>query len=134
MGLCRDDRLEPSLCLMDISKFESASIPIEVLFWRGGKDDRVTHDTPLFWIEGVGPETLHIDLLHTWHLGPATCLVAFTCWFMIRAQVFHDAIPVLDMAENDRLGVLILRSEMWQFYKQHAQEDPEWEQKNSKVF
>ena len=87
MHLKAGDRLEPTPSLLDISKFELQPPPFRATFWRMTSDDRVSHRSPLWQIEGMFADRHFIDILHTWHLGPLTSFIPFTLRFIINSGI-----------------------------------------------
>ena len=56
-------------------------LPFEAHFWRGSTDVRLTHESPLLAITGVGVGTYGIDKMHTWVFGPVGAFIAHAFTF-----------------------------------------------------
>ena len=93
--LLKGDRLEPSRVLPDTVDFPTAALPLRVVFWRRKFDhknrplNRVLHRNPLFSpTTGLSPDNVHIDLLHTAHLGVYLSLIQEVCWSAVRNDIY----------------------------------------------
>lgn len=134
LGLLAMDRLEPNALLRDVAMFENQTCPFDVIFWRGDKDDRVYHNSPIMNIPGASTDLYGIDLLHTWGLGVMQIFVGFVLWHCIRSKIGSTKLPWLSKEEDDKIGVLHLKSELWAFYAQRRKTDKRWSAKGSQVF
>jgi hypothetical protein len=133
LGLHAMDRLEPCALLRDVAKFEHQTCPFDVLFWRGDKDDRIYHNSPLMNIPGASTDLYGIDLLHTWGLGVMQNFVGFVLWYCIRSKIGYTQLPWLSKDEENKIGVLHLKSELWAFYAERRKHDKRWSAKGSQV-
>ena len=71
LNLCAFDRLEPSVNLVNVGKWEDlADFPVRLIFWRCSRESVARHRNPL-WDPTIGLtlESLYFDILHTLHLG-----------------------------------------------------------------
>jgi hypothetical protein len=127
------DRLEPSQSLPDVGRFETTDTPFECMFWCIQRNDRLTHPSPLFSVPGVATDLYGIDTLHGWHLGGIAAFVAYVFYFVVLSRIFNPDIPWLNADDIFRLGVLRLRSELWNYYKMRQDRDPDFRTKGSKV-
>ncbi len=89
------DRLEPCRALPDTIDFPTATLPLRVTFWRRRFDDRhrplnrMMHRNPLFSEStGLTPDNIHIDLLHTAHLGVYLTLIQEVRWSAVRNDIY----------------------------------------------
>jgi len=71
VGLPSGDRLEPSKSFRDVGTFELMPVPFTARVWRGSKEDRITHVSPLFSIEGFATLRLY---RYVTYLGPGPVL------------------------------------------------------------
>eukprot|EP00959_Pyramimonas_sp_CCMP1952_P338687 7092581-Pyramimonas_sp.AAC.1 len=119
------DRLEPSLQLLDIEKFEEAPIPhggLEVTFWRSHRDkkqrvlDTVHRRSPLFTPEvGITPQTvLMVDTLHTLYLGVFQNFVACVIWEALSQNVFD--VPGTTKDETQEYGIYKINLDLRAWY------------------
>jgi len=126
-------RLEPCEKLRDIHQFEHQDCPFDCVFWRGVKTDRITHSTPLWDIEGMSLSMFGIDMLHTWALGAMQSFVGFTFWHFLRSKVFSSGLAWLSLEEDEKIGMIQVKSEMWRYYRARRKRDPEWKAKGSEA-
>ena len=82
------DRLEPTADIVDVARFETTPPPFSAVFWRMSKDDRVSHESPLYSIEGVFADSHCIDTMHCWHLGRFLQYIALVLRFVTSSNVF----------------------------------------------
>ena len=91
--LIEGDRLEPSLVLVDVDKFESIDprvLAIRLTFWRKVQT-RVKHRNPLFGEAlGVTPDILVVDSLHALNLGTLKRFAQELVWQMFWNQVWIE--------------------------------------------
>ena len=134
LGLQSGDRLLPTKVLPDVSKFEYLELPVVVHFWRSKPTDRMIHECPLINIEGVSPSVSYaIDLLHTWHLGPIAAYVGYVFRFLLESRIWCSNLHFLASEDAERLGLLELKSRMWQYYAEKRQGNPDWAKTSSEV-
>ena len=81
--------------LPDTVDFPTAALPLRVVFWRRKFDhknrplNRVLHRNPIFSpTTGLTPDSVHIDLLHTAHLGVYLSLIQEVCWSAVRNDIY----------------------------------------------
>ena len=69
--LNKGDRLEPSLCVMDVASIDARTPPLDLVFWRTTNETITKHRNPIFddAIATSPAETLGIDWLHSISLG-----------------------------------------------------------------
>ena len=132
LGLQKGWRLEPSSQLPDVGAFETCATPFNCVFYVGGADGRLMHQSPFLQIPGVDLNTWCVDILHTWHYGPLSTYITVTLQEILKTPVYQPTLEGLDKAEMDKLALLSLRSDMWMFYKK-KREDPEWRKRGSEV-
>ena len=125
LGLCCGDRLEPSAGL--------PNVPFEVCFWRMTAGDRVLHQSPLFGIKGVGPESFAIDLLHTWHLGCLARYIGHSLRFLVKSGIFAPPLHSLSGADRNRLALQQIKGELWCWYATQRQRDRNWQKRSSQA-
>ena len=127
-------RLEPSPSLMDVASLDEAKVPIQVVFWVGGTEGRVMHESPLLTlVPGVTVQSWNIDLLHAWVLGCLARFIGMCMWFFIRSGIWSPKSAYLDTEHKRRLAILHLKSELLDFYARQKKADPEWPKKHSEV-
>lgn len=129
----KGDRLEPTPDLPNVGDFENASLPLNVTFWRMFKLDRVTHDSPLWWIPGVTFRIIGIDLLHAWHLGGCAVFIGHVLMMFLLSGVLQPKLPWLGEEDCMRIGLNVLRSRLTVFYNEQARADPTWAAQSSRV-
>ena len=94
LKLRTEDRLEPTLQMMDVDKFDELGgpnfTPFICLFWRPApKNERVYHRFPLICAElGISIETFSVDELHNVHLGIMRVFVGRAIWELLLSNVF----------------------------------------------
>ena len=85
------DRLEPSMALQDIGRFEALDFSTgekEVFFWRGSLQTRAKHLNPIFDGDiGVTPEIIVPDSLHCYTLGPVKAFCRDLIWNIVLGGV-----------------------------------------------
>ena len=108
-------------------------LPLVATFWRTSTAVRLVHYSPIMDIQGVGPDSYAIDILHTWALGPVTRIIAYIFWFVLDNNIWGQDLPYLGMDDCRQLGILRLRAEMWLYYRSRRQRDPDWKHKGSEV-
>jgi len=133
VGLPSGDRLEPSKSFRDVGTFELMPVPFTARVWRGSKEDRITHVSPLFSIEGVSLRSLCIDLLHTWALGPCSVFTAFVIWHFLRCGVFASSLSWLGRDAQNKIGLLHIKSLMFSYYRRRAETDQRWKKSGSQI-
>ena len=106
LHLCKGDRLEPGEELLNVAMFEITQTPFNAVFWRSTRVGRVLHESPLVQIEGFGVQSWAIDLLHSWHLGPAGVFIGHVFWFVLNAMPWVGEVSFLDAEEHVRIGLL----------------------------
>ena len=124
LGLLADDRLEPSLHLIDVSKLEDLEIPedghVQIIFWRVSLETMARHRTPFLDAElGTDPSTcLIVDTLHALYLGVFQVWCRIAIWFLIESGIF-GALGTHE--EQHASTVLLLRHQLMAWYKaRHA--------------
>jgi hypothetical protein len=133
LGVSAGYRLEPSATLPDVGKFEMTPTPFFTHFWCADSDARVQHESPILAIEGVTLRTWCIDLLHSWHLGPLASYIGHCLHFFIASRIWSPDLPFLDAEEMQKLSLLHIKSEIWQYYKNRRATDKEWTTKGSQA-
>ena len=134
-GLEAGDRLEPSTQVIDIASFERITPPFQCHFWRGNKNDRVMHETPLLAIPGVGLRTYCIDLLHSWHLGPLSDCIAHCIWYFLECGFYSGDLPWLGIEQKKQLGLIYMRNRLMLHYRERANAgDEEFKTKGSRIW
>ena len=131
LGLQANDRLLPSVQLPDISRFETTPVPFLAVFWRGNSEARVIHPSPLLEILGLGIEHYAVDILHAWHLGGIQVFVGHVFWFMLKSKIWGSALSFLSTADDMRIALLRLKSELFSYYKDRRDSDPQWAKSGS---
>ena len=120
-NLLKDDRLEPSIQLPDTHVFRSATLPVELTFWRRhtiGKacTDLAHRNNPLFSYDICGSiqNVLRVDLLHTLYLGVMVHYVGATIWKLIQANAMGINSGSVDIIRVQSCARL--RSHLFQWY------------------
>jgi len=132
LGLKRGDRLEPTDFLDNVANFVDMIPPFDVCFFTGLSTNRILHISPLFSIPGVSFDSWCIDLLHAWHLhGPLAAYIGTALHAVLSNNCFLE-LEGLDAEEKVRLGMLHLKSHLWQYYKNKRQ-DPNWQKTGTEV-
>jgi hypothetical protein len=127
------DRLEPTLALRDVSKFESLQPPFRVRFWRCFEEDRVIHDSPLFLVPGLNIQTQGPDSLHGWALGPVSSYIPLVLWFLIGSSLYTPAIDYLSTEDCAKIALMRIKNKLWAHYKV-KRGDPRWRAKGSEIW
>ena len=115
-------------------RFETMSLGFTAVFWRTSVENRLLNSCPLFDIEGCDTNTLAIDLLHTWHLGPLAKYIAFVMWSVLQCKAFSPDLANMAAGDCLHLSLLRLRAEMWKHYSRRRHTDPTWRKKGSEVY
>ena len=131
--LMKGDRLEPTLALRDVSDFESLVPPFEVTFWRNFDEDRVLHDSPLFWVPGLGVDTHGPDTLHTWCLGPVISFIPLALWFLIESSIYTPKIDFLSREDCSSIALMRIKQKLWAHYRIKRTE-PRFKTKGSEIW
>ena len=126
------DRLEPSMELFDISKFEETPTPFNATFWCMTKRDRMLHESPIFSIPGVTIRSYAKDLLHTWDLGPVGLYISEVFWKLLDSNVLLGVNAAPTVEDHRILGLMQIKSEMWRYYASRSS-DEDFKRKGSKV-
>lgn len=127
-------RLEPSPLLMDVASLDEAEVPIQVVFWVGGTEGRVMHESPLLTlVPGVTVQSWNIDLLHAWVLGCLARFIGMAIWFFLRSGIWTPKSAYLDTDQKRKLAIAHLKSELLLFYARQRKADPDWPKKHSEV-
>ncbi|CAE7541050.1 unnamed protein product [Symbiodinium sp. CCMP2592] len=134
LGLRKGWRLEPCPGLPDVGQFEFTPLPFDCTFWVGPEDGRLTHGCPLFDIPGLTWESWAIDIMHSWHLGPLQQLVSLTLHFCIGSGLFAPKTIHLNASDRQQMSLLVIKSELFLFYQQLRELDPEWKRKGTEVW
>jgi hypothetical protein len=124
LGLRANDRLEPSSSLPDVSKLEDLHVPATVTFWRSREESVTRHRNPLFVgtaVTGLGLSSLTVDLLHALYLGVMNRYCAVVLWFLFSSEIFGT---VGTAEENLQTAVLIIKSQLMAWYKDHQRANP----------
>ena len=110
LNLAKGDRLEPSDYLQDVGQFENLTPPVQVLFWRPGKQTFTYHRNPLFAADtGLSVKSLALDTLHCLYLGVYKHYCMTVMWELILADVWATGASTQD--QNIQDSVLRLRQE-----------------------
>ena len=133
LGLRKGWRLEPSAAVPDVSQVERTQLPVEVTFWIGPEDGRLTHTCPLFRLEGVTLDTWSIDIMHAWHLGPMQQFISLSIHSCLNTGLFGPRTRRMNAEDIRELALLSIKSELFQFYKMLRDTDPDWRKKGSEV-
>ena len=133
LGLCKGSRLEPTSQLADVASFEYVATPFKACFWVGPEDARLTHMCPLFRLHGVTLDTWAIDIMHAWHLGPLQQLVSLSLHFCMDCGLWAPRTTQLAAADRKEMSLLAIKAELFQFYKEIRNTDPEWRQKGTEA-
>ena len=134
LGLHAGYRLDPCESLRDVAAFEEQAPPFEVLWWTGGDEDRLTHITPLASIIGFSWAMYGVDILHCWLLGPMQSFVAFCLWHALRCKIFGTNLSWLSLDEENRLGLLQIKNELWAYYRNRRKTDEDWAKRGPRYF
>ena len=127
LGLRRDDRLEPSEHLLDISLLREVPLEgddtIKVVFWRSSNESLARHRNPILDAEiGLSPKrALSIDPLHCLYLG------VFRIWCMVviwKLIVNHAYARVGTAEENLVATAMVIRKHLLNFYVQRHSDRP----------
>ena len=124
LGLRTKDRLEPCSTVPDTGKgFDDIdTFPIVVLFWRSSQETRARHRNPLFDANiGIGVSRFAIDTLHCLDLGVFKNFCMELFWALLIANAWHIEAP--DQETRDRLSVLRLRSQLFDWYKRSVSDN-----------
>ena len=119
--------------LWDVADFEQKTPPFRVIFWLAPPNARLQHKSPIFSIPNVTVNTWSADILHTWALGPLGSYVALGIWYAFDIGAYASGLPWLDAEEKQRLQLLSLRSELWQYYKDRRDGDPNWKKTGTQI-
>ena len=124
LGLCAGDRLEPSVLLPNVAKFESLNaFPVLVSFWRCSNETMARHRNPLFCTAlGLSPHScLTVDFLHSLFLGVMHVYCRHVLWFLIEKGVWGR---MATEEETVQVVAIALRHELNQWYKRRHAERP----------
>ena len=102
------------------------------LFMVDSEDARLVHDCPLLELSGVGLETLSLDIMHSWHLGPLQLLTSMALNYAIDSNLWAPPTEGLDAADKRKLSLLAIKAEQFQWYKE-KRKDPDWRGKGSEA-
>ena len=118
LGLLADDRLEPSMELQDVGKFEQLTrFPINIIFWRVSRATLVWHRCPL-WDRRLGisaRRSIALDLLHTYYLGPLLGFAKDGLWCLVDSEIWGRAETTV--SEKQLVAIHCMSHEHGQFYK-----------------
>ena len=118
------DRLEPSEKLPDVGSLEDLRTPSEIIFWRKDRETLTRHRNPIFDLEiGLTPRSIMVvDLLHAFFLGILNAYCHRALWALIQSGAYGS----LGTAhENLLAAAMVIRSRLFQFYKDHRRAHPE---------
>ena len=138
--LLRYDRLHPSPDLLDVGGFNNRTarpVPFELWLWRfdgAPGASRLLHYAPLMGVRGVGMESWAIDILHTWHLGPLSRLIAMMIWFLLLSDCFGVTLPWMHHEDTIQLQLSRLRGALRAHYRDQRRNDPDWSTRASQVW
>lgn len=113
----------------DVARFEFMEPPFETVFWRMGKDGRVTHDCPILEhpdTTGLSYDDWVADLLHSWVMGPLSGLVGKTLMFFVKSGIVTPTSIHLANEDRDRLAMLHVKTLASAYYKELKEADPSW--------
>ena len=124
-GLRLHDRLEPSLAVLDVSRFEEIStFPKTVIFWRRDNETRARHRNPLFDIGlGITISLLIIDLLHALNLGVVKDFVRNSFWELILCDSWGLRFG-LTADELLEMSCMAIKGELFTWYDTRHTADP----------
>ncbi len=131
-GLKKGSRLIPTKDLPDVAAFERMALPFSCSWWIAPEDARLVHDCPLLELPGVGLETLSLDIMHSWHLGPLQLLTSMALNYAIDSNLWAPPTEGLDAADKRKLSLLAIKAELFQWYKE-KRNDPDWRGKGSEA-
>ena len=120
LGLREGDRLEPSIGLMDVHRFETVDVfPLSVCFWRSANESMSRRRNPLFnSVLGIDPAcVLCIDILHCFHLGILLQYTKAALWHLLLSGLFYAKIGT--QSEQIQNAVLGLRHDIHIFYGEY---------------
>lgn len=95
------------------------------------EDDRCLHDSPLFWVPGLGVNTHGPDVLHVWALGPVLSFVAHCFWFLVQSSLYKPNISHIDTSDCLKIGLLRVKNKLMDFYRT-KRADPHWRKKRQR--
>jgi hypothetical protein len=123
LGLRLDDRLEPSDPVPDVGLFDECAVPFQATFWRCSEESLTRHRNPLFAAAetGLSVARLCVDTLHCLYLGVMKFWCRITMWKMF-ACGYYGLLGTAD--ENLIAAVLVMRSNLFDFYKKRRAEHP----------
>ena len=131
LGLKKFSRLMPTRDLQDVADFEFKQTPFRAAWWVLSTEGRLVHDCPLMDVPGIGLEMWSLDIMHGWHLGPLQQLVSLSLNYCLETGLWAPPTR-LDAEEKRRLGLLAIKAELHQWYKEQWQ-DAEWRSKGSEA-
>ena len=116
LGLKAGDRLEPSMGLLDVGKFDYiAAYPFIVLFWRQTCSPVTYHRNPIICSQlFTGVHCFAVDTLHTLHLGVFKQWILRALWCLLVADVFGCG--ATQHKEIIRLGLLSFKAALFKWY------------------
>ena len=125
--LLKGDRLEPSPVLRDVHALEELQLPASVTFWRRSACLRANHRFSLICRDlGIGIDTIMIDQLHAFNLGPMREYCKELIWELILADAwgFGEGRTREDLID---LSVMALFAELQGWYSKWKTDSPDEE-------
>ena len=123
VGLLRGDRVEPSVWLRDVSKFEYQQPPFKVLFWRQSNQIFTHRRNPLFSpFTGISTLSLSLDTLHCLHLGVYQAFCLKVLWRLVLSDPWETR--ARNQEELIKLGVARCRLELFAWYAKQRRDNP----------
>ena len=104
LGLRKGSRLEPSPSLPDVSMLEMMPLPLEVTFWVGPQNGRLTQQ-----------------------------FVSLCIHTLLNSGLFAPRARNLDSADVRELSLLAIKAKLFQFYQTLRTDDPSWREKGSEA-
>jgi hypothetical protein len=129
----KGDRLEPTLAMRDVSKFEDLTPPFDATLRRCFGEDRVLHDTLLLLVPDLGIDTHGSDTMHSWCLGPVISYIPVAILFLIGSSIYTPSIDFLSKEDCSKIGLMQIKKKLWEHYRS-KRADPRWKSKGSEVW
>lgn len=126
LNLLKGDRLEPSYNLPDVNDFFGLHLfpTQELTFWRVSRATLVWHRCPL-WCPEIGltaTDTIAIDLLHTYYLGPLQVWVKLGFWSLIDSGIWGSHCAAAE--ERQAIAIAAIGFDLLQWYASYDRLHP----------
>jgi hypothetical protein len=121
-GLLKWDRLEPSIALVDVSRFDTLDVfPITITFWRLSAITCAKHRNPIFdRVLGTSPfRSIAADWLHCLSLGPFQLFLVLLIHRLIEANAWGIAGGSMEARYSVSMNMLV--AEMQRYYEGRPQ-------------